>query len=268
MHKHTKIPPALRKEVYDRWVQGQSQRSLADEYHVDKKIIHRIVVRGRLNDFSAHDSTNDRYRTIEYGLKKLMKTEKRLEKKLERLAIRRYEKSYPGEMVHGDTKLLPRLKHETKGSHRERLYVGIDDFSRYLVADILPDKSQESSTVFGEVVLERCPFDIKDWYTDRGTEWKGTSDHAFVTFCRENDISQHFTKPRTPQTNGKAERVIRTLMEEWHRKHVFTSTEDRRRKLYEYLEFFNHERVHGTLGTTPIQRLTEYSQTLPSGDNA
>lgn len=70
MHKHTKIPPALRKEVYERWTKGQSQRSLADEYHVDKRVIHRIVVRGRLDDFSVHNSTNHRYRTIEYGLKK------------------------------------------------------------------------------------------------------------------------------------------------------------------------------------------------------
>jgi transposase InsO family protein len=268
MHKHTKIPPALRREVYERWISGQSQRYLADEYHVDKKIVHRIVLRGRIGDFSVHDSTNKRYRTIEYGLKKLMKTEKKIEKRLERLAIRRYEKSYPGEMVHGDTKLLPRLKHETRATHRERLYVAIDDFSRMLVADILPDKSQESSAVFGEIVLERLPFDIEDWYTDRGTEWKGTSDHAFVEFCKEHRISQHFTKPRTPQTNGKAERVIRTLMEEWHRKHIFSSKEDRRRKLYEYVDSFNHERIHGTIGVTPMQRLTTYSQALPRGDNA
>jgi transposase InsO family protein len=139
-------------------------------------------------------------------------------------------------MVHADTKLLPRLKGETKSMSRERLYVAVDDYSRTLVADILPDKSQESSVVFGEVALERLPFDVYDWYTDRGTEWKGTNDHEFVCFLKNNDISQHFTKPRTPQTNGKAERLIRTLMEEWHRKHHFTSRDERRRKLYAYVD--------------------------------
>jgi transposase InsO family protein len=268
MHKHTKVPPTLRKEVYHRWIEGQSQRSLADEYHVDKKIIKRIVVRGRQKDFSVHDSTNQRYRTIEYGLKRLMKTETRIKKRAERLAIKRYEKEYPGEMVHADTKLLPRLQGETKGISRERLYVAIDDHSRTLAADILPSKSQESSAVFGEIVEERLPFDVKDWYTDRGTEWKGTKDHAFVAWCRENNITQHFTRPRTPKTNGKAERVIRTLMEEWHRKNRFASREERRRSLYAFVDFFNHERVHGTLGMTPMEKLAQYSKRLESGDNA
>lgn len=117
-----------------------------------------------------HDSTNHRYCTIEYGLKKLMKTEERIKKRMERLEIKRYEKAYPGEMVHADTKLLPRLYGETKNDHRERLYVAIDDYSRYLVADIMPDKTQESSMILGEIVTDRMPFDIKDWYTDRGTE--------------------------------------------------------------------------------------------------
>ena len=270
MHKSTKVPPALRREVYRQWCTGSwSQRKLADEYHVDKKIIRRIIVRGRLGDFSVHDSTNVRYRTIEYGLKRLMKTQKRIEKRLEREAIKRYEKSYPGEMVHADTKLLPRLTGETKDMPRERLYVAVDDFSRCLVADIMPDKSQESSAIFGEVVLDRLPFDIRDWYTDRGTEWKGTADHEFVDWCRENHITQHFTKPRTPQTNGKAERVIRTLMEEWHRAHRFTSRDERRRLLYVYVDRYNHERVHGSIDSAPMERLTRYSETqVGSGDNA
>jgi transposase InsO family protein len=268
MHKHTKVPPVLRQEVYEHWVSGVSQRSLADEYHVDKKIIGRIVVRGRLGDFSVHDSTNTRYRTIEYGLKKLLKTEARLEKRAERLAIRRYEKEYPGEMVHADTKMLPRLSGETKELKRERLYIAIDDHSRFLVADVLPDKSQESSAVFGEVVHTRLPFDINDWYTDRGTEWKGTDEHAFVHWCAAHRITQHFTKPRTPKTNGKAERVIRTLMEEWHRAHRFSSRAERRRLLYAYVDRFNHERVHGTLGMTPAEKLAQYAKRYESGDNS
>lgn len=269
MHKNTKIPPALRTEIYTLWcTQNWSQRRLADEYHVDKKIIGRIIVRGRLGDFSVHDSTNHRYRTLEYGLKKLMKTQQRLQKRADRLAIKRYEKEYPGEMVHADTKMLPRLIGETKATPRERLYVAIDDFSRTLVADIMPDKSQESSVVFGEITQERLPFDINDWYTDRGTEWKGTDEHEFVVWCKEHHITQHFTKPRTPQTNGKAERIIRTLMEEWHRKHHFTSRDERRRLLYQYVDWYNHERKHGSIGSTPIARLTEYAKRVESGDNA
>jgi transposase InsO family protein len=267
MHKNTKLTQVMRREVYVQWKEGKSQRWLADEYHVDKRVIGRIAVRGRYGDFTVHDSTNHRYRMIEYGLKKLMKTEQRLQKRAERLAIKRYEKSYPGEMIHADTKLLPRLKGETKEDHKERLYVAIDDFSRMLVADILPSKSQESSVVFGEIVNERLPFDIKDWYTDRGTEWKGNRDHEFVQWCHENNITQHFTKPRTPQTNGKAERVIRTLMEEWHRAQHFTSKDERRFALYAFVDYYNHERRHGSIQSTPIERLIRFTK-VDSGDNA
>lgn len=80
MHKHTKLPPTMREEVYRHWVEGKYQRFLADEYHVDKVIIKRIIVRGRLGDFSVHDSTNQRYRTVEYGLKKLLKPRKGLKR--------------------------------------------------------------------------------------------------------------------------------------------------------------------------------------------
>ncbi len=61
--------------------------------NINKRVIGRIVVRGRLGDFSVHDSTNYRYRRIEYGLKGLMKTEQKLKKRAERLTIKRYEKS-------------------------------------------------------------------------------------------------------------------------------------------------------------------------------
>lgn len=258
----------MRREVYNIWKSGErSQRQLAYDYHVDKKIIGRIVTRGRLGDFAVHDSTNERYRTLEYGLKHVLKTEERLHKRATRLAIKRYEKSYPGEMVHADTKLLPRLYGETKTTPRERLYVAIDDFSRMLVADILPSKSQESSVVFGEVVHDRLPFDIKDWYTDRGTEWKGTRTHDFVAWCLQHNITQHFTKPRTPQTNGKAERVIRTLMEEWHRMNRFSSKDDRRMSLYAFVDWYNHERKHGSIMSTPIARLERFVR-VESGDNA
>ncbi|HTY39547.1 MAG TPA: hypothetical protein VMC43_00420 [Candidatus Paceibacterota bacterium] len=63
MHKHTKLAPALRREVYERWKHGDlSLRALAAIYHVDKRVVQRIIFRGAKGDFSVHDSTNDRYR--------------------------------------------------------------------------------------------------------------------------------------------------------------------------------------------------------------
>ncbi len=65
MHPHTKLTPVLRKEIYGKWSKGEggiSLRVLAAEYHVDKRVISRIIERGRRGDFSVHNSTNERYR--------------------------------------------------------------------------------------------------------------------------------------------------------------------------------------------------------------
>jgi transposase InsO family protein len=178
----------------------------------------------------------------------------------------RYERSIPGELVHADTKRPPYITGESKATRREVLFVSLDDHSRYLVADVLPDRTQDSAAVFGAVARERFPFPIECWYTDNGTEWTGTPKHAFVAFCNEAQIRQNFTKVRHPWTNGKAERVIRTLLSEWFRKERFLSREERRRSLYRFVDWYNHQRPHlGMNGQTPVERLRSY---WFSGDNA
>lgn len=267
MHKHTKLTPVLRKQIYQQWCKkGQSFRSLGREYHVDKNVIGTVIERGRAGDFSVHDSTNRRYRTIEFGLKKLSQTEDKVAKRLEREHIRRYEKNVPGEMVHGDTKRLPYIDGETKTTKREVLFIAIDDCTRFLVADILPDKTQWSSAIFLKVMLPRMPFQVECHYSDNGREYRGTDEHAFVAMCEDLNIEQRFTKPKHPWTNGKAERVIRTLLNEWFRKNRFTSREERRQSLYAYVDWYNHHRPHqGINGQTPIEKLVSLSG---SGDNA
>ena len=71
MHIGTKLTPLLRKEIYKRWKKETiSQRSLASEYHVDKKVIGRIIERGKKGDFSVHNSTNKKYLHIKKSSKK------------------------------------------------------------------------------------------------------------------------------------------------------------------------------------------------------
>jgi transposase InsO family protein len=266
MHKHTKLTPRVRKSIYQQWCEQKvSFRSLGKKYHVDKNVIRTVIERGRLNDFSVHDSTNNRYRTIEYGLKKLSQTEEKVRKKMEKQA-HRYEKNIPGEMVHGDTKRLPYIDSETKGTKREVLFILIDDCTRYLVADILPDKTQWSAAIFLKVSLDRLPFSMECHYSDNGKEYRGTDEHAFVDTCYDLGIEQRFTKVKHPWTNGKAERVIRTLLSEWFRKNRFTSREERRQSLYQFVDWYNHHRPHqGINRQTPVEKLTAL---LQGGDNA
>jgi transposase InsO family protein len=274
MHKSTKLTPVTRREIYLSWCATRTtQRQLAVRYRVDKRVIGKILMRGRLGDFSVHDSTNKRYRTLEYGLRRLAETEKRLTARAiarESLHLTRYEKTIPGELVHGDTKrlpVIPRLpKNVPKPLRRETLFISIDDATRFLIADILPDRTGESGSLFLEHTLLRLPFPTETYYTDNGGEYRGNSTHPVFTLCTRFSIGQRFTKPRHPWTNGKAERVIQTLLKEWYRRTSFTSYEQRRQSLYAYVDTYNHERKHmGLHGLTPMEKLTLL---LNGGDNA
>lgn len=265
MHKYTKLTPTLRREVYAKWCSGKvSFRRLGQQYHVDKNIIAVAIRRGRLGDFSVHDSTNHRFRTVEYGLKRLAKTAERIAQRLAKVHPR-YERKSPGELVHGDTKRLPKLPGQ-RG--REVLFVAIDDCTRWLVADIYPDKTMWSSSTFLEMLLVRLPFVMEKHYSDNGGEYRGSHDHAFVAACVRNGIQQGFTKPRHPWTNGKAERVIRTLTYEWCYQHTFQSAAERRQSLYQFVDWYNHERKHmGLNHHTPAEKLA-LALDARTGENA
>ena len=82
-------------------------------------------------DFSIHKSTNARFRCFKYGMRRLARIEKDIEEKLKKQA-KRYNKNYPGQMIHGDTKRLPLLEGQSSKEKREYLFVALDDHSREL----------------------------------------------------------------------------------------------------------------------------------------
>jgi transposase InsO family protein len=260
IHKWTKLTPVRRKEIADKYFrQNYRIATLAREYRTSRNTIYNVVNRARHGDFTIHKSVNKRYRCLEYGLKRLAKVEAELEKKLKSQA-KRYNKSYPGEMIHSDNTKLPVLKGEAKSTKPETLYVAIDDFSRELYAAITPDKSQYSSAVFLKQVLEECPYTIETWYTDNGTEYKGNpKEHEFMKLCQANDIKQAYTRVKTPQTNGKAERVIKTILEMWHNKTEFKSRAHRKQELIRFVNFYNTVKPHkGINNLTPMEKLINY----------
>jgi transposase InsO family protein len=260
IHKRTRLTPIQREEIYQVYHgQGKKVSDLAESYHVSRPTIYKILRNGRQRDFSIHKSTNKRFRCLKYGIKRLSKIEKKIESRLKSQA-RRYNKDYPGQMLHGDTKRLPLLKGESVFERREYMFVAIDDFSRELYAAILPDKTQQSSKVFLEQVLEECPYTIEQYYTDNGKEYRGDPEHhAFMTLCRDQRIEQRFTKVRNPKTNGKAERVIKTIMELWHQKTHFSSLAHRKNELRRFINYYNGVKPHkGIGGLTPEEKLIQY----------
>lgn len=157
-------------------------------------------------------------------------------------------------MVHTDSSVLPLISSEAITTPKEYLYVFIDDYSRTLFADILPDQTSYSAAIVLDEAIQMLPFPIESIYSDNGKEFKG----EFKRLCERYHIPQQFTRPYRPQTNGKAERVIKTI-KDMLRKHRFISREERRRILYAMVRYYNHLRPHQSLdGKSPFTYLEEY----------
>jgi transposase InsO family protein len=263
MHKNTKLLPYQRREAYRRWREGDTVTTLAEYYHVSRKTLYEVFHKAKRGVFENYSSKNLRYRTIEYGFKTLARTEYKVAKRREKreLRLNRYVKKYPGEMVHTDSSVLSLIPGEAITTPKEYLYVFIDDCSRTLFADILPDQTSYSASIALDEALTMLPFPVQTIYSDNGKEFKG----AFKQLCREQHLRQQFTRPYRPQTNGKAERVIKTLKESL-RKHHFTSREERRRILYAVVRHYNHLRPHqGLMGRSPFAFLEEYLRSMKRG---
>lgn len=185
----------------------------------------------------------------------------------------RYERRHPGELVHVDIKKLGRISargagHRVTGVrssvHRvsregrqvrvtgfEYLHVIIDDHSRLAYAEVLADLTAAHAAAF----LQRAVA----WYAQRGVTVKAVmSDNgsAYIsrlyaqTLCKLG-LRHLRIQPGRPRTNGKAERLIQTLLNEWAYARVYGSSAERIAALPLYLERYNYQRPHGSLGHQP-----------------
>jgi transposase InsO family protein len=198
--------------------------------------------------------------------------------RLDQEQIVRYERSRPGELLHVDVKKLGRIErgagHRVTGRRHytprltnalgkrpgstgwEFCHVAIDDFSRLAYVEVLGDERAVTAVAFLRralcfyadhgVVVERV-------LTDNGAAYISIA-HSIA--CRNLGIRHLRTRPRRPQTNGKAERFIRTLLEGWAYARIYGSSGERTAALTAWLDFYNHRRPHGALGRhPPISRI-------------
>jgi transposase InsO family protein len=180
----------------------------------------------------------------------------------------RYEREQPGELVHIDVKKLARIVvpghrvtgdrsiHAPKGSAGyQYLFVAIDDASRLGHARFYPHEQLRSAIAF----LDDCQrfysahgIKIERVLTDDGSCFR----RRFAEACADRGIKAKRTRPRRPETNGKAERFIRTLLETWAYAYPYQHESDRRAALEPALDSYNRFRRHRTLGgLTPLQRV-------------
>ena len=90
------------------------------------------------------------------------------------------------------------------------------------------------------------------WYAERGItvervltdNGNGYRSHAWRDACAELGIDRRYTRPRRPQTNGKAEALVKTLLREWAYRFAYPTSTHRARALPGYLRWYNQHRPH------------------------
>jgi transposase InsO family protein len=185
----------------------------------------------------------------------------------------RYQRRHPGELVHVDIKQLGRISVRGAGhrmvGHRksqvfrrvdgvqrqltrfEYVHVMVDDHSRLAYAEVLPTLTARDATAF----LRRAVA----WFAERGVAIRSVMTdngsayvaHAHREALRELGLKHLRIRPYRPRTNGKAERFIQTLLNEWAYERIYGSSTERAAALPLYLERYNFRRPHGSLGHKP-----------------
>jgi transposase InsO family protein len=190
----------------------------------------------------------------------------RLVVRTQREQVVRYERASPGELVHVDIKKLSRIVrpgHRVTGDRSRRsegagwhyLYVAIDDHSRLGFAAVHPDETADSALAFLEELVRfygQHRITVERVLTDNGTCFK----RRWAESCERHAIVVKKTRAYRPQTNGKAERFIRTMLERWAYAYSYEHESERLAALAPALDFYNRFRPHRALaGLTPLQRV-------------
>ncbi|MCK8468746.1 IS481 family transposase [Microbacterium sp. KSW4-16] len=187
-----------------------------------------------------------------------------------RRSANRYEHDHPGSLIHIDVKKLGRIpdgggwrahgRSETvrgRGIGYDYVHTVIDDHSRLAYAEIHDD--EKDATAAG--VLERAiafyshlGISVERVISDNAFAYRHSA--AFRAVINAHGITQKFIKPHCPWTNGKVERLNRTLATEWAHARTYASNAERTEALPTWLDYYNLDRAHlGIGGKTPIDRI-------------
>jgi transposase InsO family protein len=197
----------------------------------------------------------------------------------------RYERSRPGELIHTDIKKLGRIvggagkratgisqnanprRRDRDGVDRgiigwEYVHIAIDDATRLAYAEVLADEKAQTAVGFLARAVEffaRHGIRCERVLTDNGSAYRSAV-HAIA--CRQLGLRHLRTRPYRPQTNGKAERFIRTMLEGWAYGPIYATSAERTKALDGWLWHYNHHRKHQAIGRQPpISRMNNLLET-------
>lgn len=168
-------------------------------------------------------------------------------------------------MIHVDTKKLGRIKGIGKrfgGPRSPRklgwdvVHIAVDDHSRLAFVEVQSDELGITAAAFMGRAIDYFGshgIAVARVLSDNGSPYRSSD---FAEALADHGIRHRFTKPYHPQTNGKAEAMVKILLNGWAYARPYRSSAERTRALDRFMRFYNHERPHGGLGgQRPIDRV-------------
>jgi transposase InsO family protein len=183
--------------------------------------------------------------------------------------VRRYEWPHAGDLLHVDIKPLGRIRgigHRITGDRQrpqpgsgwEYVHVAIDDATRLAYVEVRRSQRRHACARFLRRAVQwfaRRGIRVQRVLTDNGSGYRS---RLWAAACRAWTLRHKRTRPYTPRTNGKAERFIQTLLREWAYRWPYLTSETRTAALTGYLQYYNRQRPHASLGRrSPWTRFQE-----------
>ena len=244
VHSPAKTPAAVEDLIRMVRVSGAlGPQRISDAVGVPASTVYQVLVRLRLNVLAAlHRTTRE---------------------------VIRYERERPGELIHIDMKKLGRIpdgggkraepgfaktgigRQGKRGHGYDILHVAIDDYSRYTFVEVLPDAGKHSVSLFLDHAIhafQDLGVTVERVITDNALAYRS---HLFRDHAAAAGVALRRTRPYRPQTNGKVERVIQTMLREWAYIRPYLSNHERLVHLPLFLKEYNMHRPHTALGRRP-----------------
>jgi transposase InsO family protein len=184
----------------------------------------------------------------------------------QRQSYRRYEWSRPGALLHMDVKKLARFSvpghragrmrsepQRNRGVGYDYLHCVVDDHSRLAYVELHPREDaqtnlrtlQRALAFFAELGLDPP----EALMTDNALVYRRS--RALQELLETKQIRHIRIPPYTPRWNGKVERFIQTLQNEWAYSRTWPNSHTRARSLQSFTRYYNRRRPHSSLGDRP-----------------